>query len=362
MIIALSDLAGREHRLGISEGRFVDPDAADGPVHDLRHWFALPGLADCHAHLSGDGVDDLISSAGEGLIDKMRRNARAQLAGGVLLLAEKGSKDSLTLRFLSEPEAERPDLQMAGRMIAVAGGYYPGFAAEVDEETLSEVIMEAAGGGATWVKLVGDWPRKGRGAVPNFTADALSRVVAIAHAAGCRVAIHTAAPETPEMAVGAGIDSIEHGLFLTPEDVVALGERGGAWVPTVLAMEMVAERLGAGSSGRRLLHEGLANVATLLGTAIDAGVAVLAGTDLGLPHGAVAREAARLVEYGMGAAAAVAAVSTAAYDYLGVPAGWQPGMPAGGVWYPADPREEITILQAPALVLHRGRVVVGHLP
>ena len=45
----------------------------------------------------------------------------------------RGPITSLSLRFLEEDELRRPRMQMAGRMIAVAGGYYPGFAAEVDE-------------------------------------------------------------------------------------------------------------------------------------------------------------------------------------------------------------------------------------
>jgi imidazolonepropionase-like amidohydrolase len=246
-------------------------------------------------------------------------------------------------------------------MIAVAGGYYPGFAAEIDEPDLAATIDEAAQGGATWVKLVGDWPRKGRGVVPNFSEEALRQIVTRAHAAGCRVAVHTAGPDTPQMAVRAGVDSIEHGLFLNQQDLAALGERGGAWVPTIFAMEAIAAWLGAASSGGRVLAAGLENTSATLAFAADAGVAVLAGTDLALPHGRVAAEALRLKEYGLSPAQAVDAVGDAAYRYLGVAAGFNPGLPADAVLFAGDPASDLQLLLQPVLVMRAGVAIVGEL-
>ncbi len=358
MIVQLRDLAGAEYRLGVVGGKFVDASSGNGEVRDLRDLIATGGLADCHAHLSGDDVTDMIDYDGVDLQAKMRRNAVLQLEGGVLLLAEKGAKSSLSLQFLDENESGRPRMQMAGRMIAVPGGYYPGFAAEIDGSNLAETISEAVGGGATWVKIVGDWPRKGIGAMPNFAEDALSQIVALSHEAGCRVAIHTAAPKTPGIAVRSGVDSIEHGLFLSRVDIAALGARGGAWVPTLVAMEGIAQWLGESSSGGRMLHDGLRNVSDLLAEAVDAGVAVLAGTDVAVRHGQVAREALRLIDYGLSPAQAVHAVTEAAYDYLDVDAGFEPGRPADLVLFRKDPVVDPTELLRPALVMRAGRVVV----
>lgn len=361
MILQLRDRFDNEYRLGVDAGRYVAEEHATGLAYDLRHLIALPGLADCHAHLSGDGVADMIEYDGSKFLEKMTANATRQLEGGVLLLAEKGSKSSLTLRFMEVPEDSRPRLQMAGHMIAVAGGYYPGFGVEIDDTNLAAVVTEATQGGASWVKIVGDWPRKGQGAVPNFDEDALRQIVAIAHAAGCRVAIHTAARETPQMAVRAGVDSIEHGLFLSNEDIEALGERGGAWVPTIAAMEAVASWLGPGSSGGRVLADGLTNTASLLATAADAGVAVLCGTDLALGHGRVAAEALRLIDYGFTASQAVDAVGEAAYRYLGVAFGFRPGLPADAVLFAANPAADPRQLLEPEIVLRSGAIVVGSL-
>lgn len=360
MKLWLRDFSGDEHLVGVAGGLYVDPGAVGGPVHDLRRLYAIGGLADCHAHLSGDDVDDIVTYDGADLEAKLARNATAQLESGVLLLAEKGSKSVLSLKALDIAPEGRPRMQMAGRMVAVPDGYYPGFAAEADGN-LDETIVAAASGGASWVKLVGDWPRRGFGAVPNFTEEELRSVVEIAHGAGCRVAIHAAAPDTPSMAVRAGVDSIEHGLFLTAEDLEILGARSGAWVPTVVAMEYVVGLLGESSSGGRMLLAGLENTASLLPLAIECGVAVLAGTDLAIPHGEVAREAVRLTDYGLSNRQAISSASTAAYEYLSEPTGFVAGRPADAVLFEVNPIKDLDVLLRPHIVMRAGRVVTGSL-
>jgi hypothetical protein len=285
-------------------------------------------------------------------------NAWMQVEGGVLLIADKGSSSDVALEILDAPPTERPEMQMAGRIIAPHDGYYPGYGREVDEAGLVEAVRLAAGGRAEWVKMIGDWPRKGRGPVANYSEAVLARAVEVAHAAGRRVAVHTMAPEGIGPAVAAGVDSIEHGLFLTADDLPGLAERGGAWVPTILGAESIIEMLGADSSGGRLLSRGVDNVRDLLPEAERLGVTVLTGTDLAIPHGKVAHEAIRLRELGLSRQATLRAVSTAAYGYLGIEHGFSPGMTADAVFVREDPTEHLETLLHPQVVLRSGRVIV----
>lgn len=357
--LTIRTLDGEIRELSIIDGHFR---AAGEPVDvefDGADLWAVPGLADCHAHLGGgagdpDGSDDEV-------VERARGSAWAQLQGGVFLVADKGAGTDATLRLLDEPPTRRPELSMAGKIITSPGGYYPGFANEVDESELLHAVGDATGGGASWVKLIGDWPRKGIGAVTNFTEEAMHAAVALAHEAGCRVAIHAAAPQTSTVAVAAGVDSIEHGLFLTGDDLVALGARSGAWVPTIAAMEAIRDMLGAESSGGKLFDDGLGNVRELLAGAPDLGVSVLAGSDIEVPHGGIAIEAMKMQEYGMSAASVVHASTTAAYEYLGSAHRIDEGGHGDVLFFDADPRHDLSVLGRPVLGIRHGEVVVGSL-
>lgn len=344
--------------LVVDGDRFSDPD--DGPIDreiDTGDLYALPGLADCHAHLGLSHVGAMTTITEDEIRANSITNAWMQVEGGVLLIADKGSSSDVSLEILDAPPTERPIATMAGRIIAPSDGYYPGYGHEVDEVGLVEAVQNASGGRAEWVKIIGDWPRKGRGTVANYGEAALTKAVAVAHAAGRRVAVHTMAPEGIGPSIVAGVDSIEHGLFLAAHDLPGLAERGGAWVPTILGVEAIIEMLGADSTGGRLLARGVDNMRDLLPEAERLGVTILTGTDLAIPHGRIAHEAIRLHQLGLSKKATLHAVTTAAFDYLGIEHGFSPGMPADAVFFADDPREHLETLLEPRVIVRSGRII-----
>jgi len=357
-LVTIREPGSEAKPLVIEDGRFTNPD--DAPIDDeieTGRLYALPGLADCHAHLGLNAIGEMTAVTEDEIRANSVANAWMQVEGGVLLVIDKGSSSDVSLEILDTPPTHRPHASMAGRIIAPHDGYYRGYGHEVDEEGLVEAVRRAAGGRAEWVKIIGDWPRKGRGTVANYGEAALTKAVEVAHAAGRRVAVHTMAPEGVGPAVAAGVDSIEHGLFLESENLPGLAERGGAWVPTVLGGEAIIDMLGTDSTGGRLLSRGIANVRALLPEAERLGVTVLAGTDLAVAHGKVALEALRLHAMGLSAPAALRAVSTAAHDYLGLAYGFAPGMPADVVFFADDPREHLGTLLEPRFIIRAGRRV-----
>lgn len=316
--------------------------------------WALPGLVDAHGHLSTPRFE-LRPGDLEGGIER----ARQALAAGVTLVLDKGWADHTTMAIIDAlPPEERPDIEAAARMIAVPGGYLPGFTREVGpSDRLEEVVREEAVAGRGWVKLVGDWPRSGIGPVANFTGEELAMVVAVAAEYRAQVAIHTMAREVPSVAVAAGVQSIEHGLFLRRDDLGALGSRGGMWVPTISRVEAVIAQLGSGSSGGKLLAEGLANTSSLLNDAVDAGVHVLAGTDLIGSSADVAAEALRLLDQGLSPRRMIDAVSGSGLRATGRAAAFEVGSPADVVFFPVNPLDEPRVLAHPAMVMRRGRLL-----
>lgn len=280
------------------------------------------------------------------------------MSSGITLILDKGWRDDTVVRLIDQlAPGERPEIEAAARIITTVGGYFSGFGHEIDGGDIARAATEGVAEGAGWVKLIGDWPRKGVGPQANFTQEELSAAVAAAEAGGARVAIHTMARDVPSQAVTAGVHSIEHGLFLDESDLDLLGSRGGMWVPTVLRVETTLSQLGAESSGGQLLAEGLERTRRLLPLAIEAGVHVLAGSDLIGSPADVAAEAIRLLDYGLSPSHVVAAVSTEVFAATGRDAAFSPGVSADAVFFSANPVEDIGALSRPVKVLRRGKAV-----
>lgn len=348
----LRDPLGETVARDVADGCWVVAEGGAETTVGEGLW-ALPGLVDAHAHLAAEQLD-----YEPGDFEGAVLRARQSLQAGVTLIIDKGWRDATTIEVARHlPPTERPEIDAAGRIITAEDGYYPGFAIEVGPDRLGAEVAAQAAVGLGWVKLIGDWPRRGVGPVANFDEAQLRLAVEVAETAGARVAIHTMAREVPSQAVAAGVHSIEHGLFLTEDDLATLVGREGMWVPTVGRIEETIAQLGVASSGGRLLSEGLENLRRLLPLAAEAGVMILAGTDLvGSPAG-VAEEVLRLGACGLTNRQLVEAVSISGRAATGRSFRFEPGTPADAVLYPVDPVIEPAVLSHPVAVVRMGRML-----
>ncbi len=343
------DRFGSIFDLAVSADCWAEPDGSG--LLDLGDLICLPGLVDAHAHLSGDDLELGFAEPSE-----IVARALAAAEAGVAICLDKGWDDDTVLDLVSSGAIQRPRVVPAGTMLRSADGYWEGFGRVVDDAGLVAEVARMAPD-RPWVKIVGDWPRRGRGALANFDEEALAAAVAAAHRAGARVAVHTMAPGVAGAAVRAGVDSIEHGLFLEVDDLVTLADRAGVWVPTVLRVEEVAAALKPGSSGAELLGRGLANLRTMLPLAAEIGVTVMAGSDLAIAPGLIGREVSALTRYGFPVEAAIDGASELGAAAVGIDAGFRPGMSADLVAFGGDPFADPSVLEHPVVVISGGVVV-----
>ncbi len=355
-LLTIQPPEGSPYPLAIDGTQFVTPDDRVTDEIETGHLWALPGLADAHAHLTMTSVDDMKGISEESMLSNIPVTTWAHVERGVLLVLDKGGNTDATLVTLDHDADLRPYVEIAGAMIHPAGGYMPNLGAEVEPHELVEHIRSTATTDGGWIKIVGDWPRKGLGPVNNYPLDILTEAVRIVHDAGARVAVHTMAQSASD-AVAAGVDSIEHGPFLTEEDIRALAARGGAWVPTIGNMRYWVDALGPESTGGKLMQAGLDCMEVNLPLAEEIGLTVLAGTDLVIPHGEIATEAGLLRRYGLSDRAATIAASTAAYAYVGRGNSLREGSTADAVFFARNPFEDVEVLDEPELIIRRGRVI-----
>ncbi|MGH3872175.1 MAG: amidohydrolase family protein [Pseudonocardiaceae bacterium] len=343
--------AGEPGELWVAGG-VIHTEPVPGALTVIDGGYVLPGLVDAHCHVG-------IGPRGPASLAEAAEQAATDRDAGTLLIRDCGSP--LDTRPLQARD-DLPRIIRAGRHLARPQRYIPTLGVELDEPALlPQAVQEQAAAGDGWVKLVGDWIDRSTGDLaPLWPDDVLVEAIAAAHSAGARVTAHVFGEDALPGLIAAGIDCVEHGCGLTADSITEMAARGTALVPTLINVEMfpeIADRAGRYpryAAHMRALHAGIRDT---VGGAVEAGVAVYAGSDAGggISHGRLVDEIIALGAVGMGGAQALAAASWAARAWLGVP-GLVAGAPADLLVTDSDPRLDPDALRAPALLLLGGRV------
>jgi imidazolonepropionase-like amidohydrolase len=338
--------------LWISDGR-ITFEPVRGAETLVLSGFLVPGLVDAHCH-PGIGIH------GPASLEEAIAQALEDRDAGTLLIRDCGVP--VDIRPLQR-RADLPRIIRAGRHLALTKRYVPGLGIELDDpEQLPAAVAEQAAEGDGWVKLVGDWIDRGIGDLaPLWPDDVLAEAIAVAHAAGAKVTAHVFGEDALPGLINAGIDCLEHGTGLSGEQLDVLASSGTALVPTMINIENFpgiagkATKFPAYAAHLRALHGG---VGQMVSTAIEAGVAVYAGSDAGglVEHGRLVDETEALHRAGMSREQALGASSWAAREWLGHP-GIAEGAPADLLIFDSDPREDLGVLRHPRRIILRGTVI-----
>ena len=342
----------RVRDLFIVDGRFTFTPQSDAKTIS-DGGYATPGLVDAHAHLG------LASPAPRDATSRQRSeaSARAHLAAGVLAIREPGGPDRASAGI--GPAQGLPRVQAAGRFLAPPGGYFPGLPREIQMEELPEAaVEEAKASGGTWAKAIGDFPNDDGDLASNWSRDVLVAAVRAVHDAGARFAMHCVSRASIELAIEAGVDTIEHGNAMSADGIREMKRKGLTWTPTLGIIPLIPGALDGmlNEAAARDLEAALVAQPSRVRDAHAAGVRILAGTDAGMgPHGHVRDEMRLLLEAGLPADAVLAAGSHEARRFFGY-AGIEEGAPADLVVFDDDPRDPEELAH-PALIVLDGRVV-----
>ena len=351
-------------------------------IIDLPDHTLLPGLIEGHSHVflhayNETSWNDQVLKESLGLRTARAVNhLKATLHAGFTTVRDLGTEGAAYADAELKAAVEQgiipgPRMIVTTKAIVATGSYAPkGFAQqwtvpqgaeEADGDTLVRVVRDQIGHGADWIKVYADYRWGARGeAAPTFSIDELTLIVQTARSSGRPVVAHASTAEGMRRAVLAGVETIDHGDGGTAEIFKLMAERKVALCPTLAAGDATTQYAGW-KKGTSPEPASITRKRTSFKMALDAGVTILSGSDVGVfPHGENARELELMVDYGMPAIDALrSATSTGARvlhmeDRIGRV---KPGLYADLVSVQGDPTREISALRRVGLVMKEGMVV-----
>jgi len=365
----------------VSEGNAaVNPT---GKTIDLANATILPGFIDVHTHLTmnagGGGYEGLgISTPRAALIGA--KNARLTLMAGFTTVRNVGAEgySDVALRdAINDGDVIGPRMQVSGPPLGISGGHcdnnllpfefhYSAEGVADGEQAVMHRIREVLKYGADVIKFCASGGVFSKGDNPlleQYSPAEMNVLITEAHRLGRKVATHAHSSIAIKDAVRAGVDSIEHGIFIDEEGINLMKEHHTFLVPTSYPLFWFEQH----ESEMHLPPWVIEKAAIIIpaakknvAQAFKAGVRVALGTDAGVyPHGQNGGEFWSMVQLGLTPVQALQAGTSNAAELMG----WsdrvgmiRPGMFADIVAVRGDPISDIHVLEHVQFVMKSGVV------
>ena len=295
----------------------------------------MPGLIDCHVHLTLGGEPNpgaaQLGMSAAALALKTLERAQMTLKGGTVAVRDCGGKDYIefTVRdAIKRGEFDGPTIRASGKVICMTGGHgnRSGRVADGVDEVV-KAVREQIHAGSDLIKIMATGGVMTPGVNPedaHYSREEMAAGLSEARRFHKRTASHAQGSEGILNAVLGGVSSIEHGIFMDDECLRAMLERRTFLVPTLAAVMNIVNNGGKGipswafEKAQRVYDRHRQSFKMFY----EAGGLIALGTDAGTPfnkHGENAMELEYMVDCGMKPLDALRAGTSNAADLCDLP-------------------------------------------
>jgi len=298
---------------------------------ELRGW-VTPGLLDAHVHLICSDLHGEMTPRRAALtVCSGVSNAGKLLSAGVVACRDLGSVCGYALGVrdaVEERLVRGPKILAAGLSVCATGGHGGFISMECDgAEAVRRGVRTVIRDGADVVKLMVSGGVNSPGPEPGpceLTEAELAAAVEAAHDRGRKVAVHAHGATAIRRSVLAGVDSVEHGVFMTEDTMDEMAARGTFLVPTLSAPYYAVEeglRLEPGNPDHLRSKSVIQRHRRVLKRCAEKGVKIAFGTDAGNtydPYDRAFYELVLMTEAGLSPREAFCAATVGSAELMGL--------------------------------------------
>jgi imidazolonepropionase-like amidohydrolase len=374
----------------IVSGDTIEALASSAPagleVMELGDATLLPGLIDCHTHLSArvglSPYEHMKSTTGDAAIAGVN-NCRATLMAGITACRDVGgtARVDVALRdAINRGDIPGPRMRVATWSLSMTGGHgdpengldvhwdneEPNGVADGVDEIRKKVRFDVQQG-ADLIKILATGGVLSQNDDPKhtgYTFEEMRAAVDEATRLGRRVAAHCHGKEGMIWASNAGVRSIEHGSYMDDEAAKVLKKNGTWYVPTQYVVEPILApgnplHISEGSLAKA--REVRLHMHEAFKAAMRNGVKIAFGSDAGVfPHGDQVREFKIYQNLGMPPMQVIQTATSAGADLMDMSdkiGAVAPGHYADLIAVAGDPLKDLTELERVKWVMKGGVLV-----
>ncbi len=379
----------RKQQVILIEGTRIQQVGPAGEVHippgtdvlDLTNAVLLPGLIEGHTHIFAHGPEldeQMLKESLQYRTLEALVNAQRDLYVGFTTLRDLktlgGMYGDVDVRTaINNGLVQGPRLQVSGRGFQITGGFHPkGYSRDIPLPSMLETVdspwevrkavREQLMNGADWIKFYAtnefSFGPDGKMVIPPmFTLEEVQAFVEEAHDRGHKVSCHAFGGKGLRNCLAAGVDTIEHGVQLSDEDIQQFKAKGIYLIPTLYHYQLEREHDAKKYGGHSVAEVSEPNFRR----AVAAGVKIAFGTGVGpFPHGTQTKEFEYMVKFGMTPLQVLRAatiVNAQMMEWDAKIGSIEPGKFADFVAVCGDPLADITELERVKFVMKGGQVM-----